>query len=193
MSQEVNDERDAIVAVKAAGRYPVLVVWAPAGAAGLRANASRVSKWQRDRFHAGARAGFGLTLKPPAGARISWPSGPQTCAILRRSVRNDCGGSRQQHLIAGFVPLPWQADRQRGDRSFNGRPHEGCLNTHWFESIDDAKEKVDAWSWDYDEHRPHRSLAVCQRGNTRGKWKQAPQSHTTRFLVLRPGQWQVHR
>ena len=42
--------------------------------------------------------------------------------------------------------------------SFNGRFREECLNSHWFESIDDASEKIDAWRWDYNENRPHRSL-----------------------------------
>jgi putative transposase len=42
--------------------------------------------------------------------------------------------------------------------SFNGRFREECLNAHWLESIEDAKEKIDAWRWDYNEHRPHRSL-----------------------------------
>jgi putative transposase len=42
--------------------------------------------------------------------------------------------------------------------SFNGRFREECLNTHWFESIEDAKEKIDGWRWDYNERRPHRSL-----------------------------------
>jgi len=42
--------------------------------------------------------------------------------------------------------------------SFNGRFREECLNTHWFDSIDDAKEKIDHWRWDYNERRPHRSL-----------------------------------
>jgi len=42
--------------------------------------------------------------------------------------------------------------------SFNGRFREGCLNTHWFHSLDDAKAKIDGWRWDYNERRPHRSL-----------------------------------
>jgi putative transposase len=42
--------------------------------------------------------------------------------------------------------------------SFNGRFRDECLNTHWFESLEDAKTKIDAWRWDYNEHRPHRSL-----------------------------------
>ena len=43
-------------------------------------------------------------------------------------------------------------------KSFNGKFREECLNAHWFESVEDAKEKIDAWRWDYNEHRPHRSL-----------------------------------
>jgi len=42
--------------------------------------------------------------------------------------------------------------------SFNGRFREECLNSHWFESIDDASQKIDAWRWDYNENRPHLSL-----------------------------------
>jgi len=42
--------------------------------------------------------------------------------------------------------------------SFNGRLRDECLNEHWFESLANAKEKIDAWRWDYNEHRPHRSL-----------------------------------
>jgi len=42
--------------------------------------------------------------------------------------------------------------------SFNGRFRDECLNAHWFESLADAQEKIDAWRWDYNENRPHRSL-----------------------------------
>ncbi len=42
--------------------------------------------------------------------------------------------------------------------SFNGRFREERLNTHWFDSINDAKEKIDHWKWGYNERRPHRSL-----------------------------------
>ena len=42
--------------------------------------------------------------------------------------------------------------------SFNGRFREECLNVHWFASLEDAKVKIDAFRWDYNEHRPHRAL-----------------------------------
>ena len=47
--------------------------------------------------------------------------------------------------------------------SFNGRFREECLNAHWFESKEDAKEKIDAWRWEYNENRPHRSLRGAAR------------------------------
>ena len=42
--------------------------------------------------------------------------------------------------------------------SFNGRFREECLNVHWFASLEDAQQKIDAFRWDYNEHRPHRAL-----------------------------------
>ena len=42
--------------------------------------------------------------------------------------------------------------------SFNGRFREDCLNAHWFASLEDAQQKIDAFRWDYNEHHPHRSL-----------------------------------
>jgi len=42
--------------------------------------------------------------------------------------------------------------------SFNGRLRDECLNVHQFTSIDDAKEKIEAWRVDYNQRRPHGSL-----------------------------------
>ena len=42
--------------------------------------------------------------------------------------------------------------------SFNGRFREECLNIHWFASLEDAQEKIDAFRWDYNENHPHRAL-----------------------------------
>lgn len=42
--------------------------------------------------------------------------------------------------------------------SFNGRFREECLNVHWFASLEDAQQKIDAFRWDYNEHHPHRAL-----------------------------------
>lgn len=42
--------------------------------------------------------------------------------------------------------------------TFNGSLRDECLNVHWFESIDDAKEIIEAWRRDYNETRPHMAL-----------------------------------
>ena len=42
--------------------------------------------------------------------------------------------------------------------SFNGSFRDECLNTHWFMSLEDAREKIEAWRVDYNEFRPHSSL-----------------------------------
>jgi len=42
--------------------------------------------------------------------------------------------------------------------SFNGRFRQECLNQHWFLSLKDAEEKIQAWREDYNKCRPHSSL-----------------------------------
>ena len=42
--------------------------------------------------------------------------------------------------------------------SFNGSFRDECLNTNWFISLDDAKQKIEAWRIEYNESRPHSSL-----------------------------------
>jgi putative transposase len=42
--------------------------------------------------------------------------------------------------------------------SFNGRFRDECLNAHWFATIADARQKIEAWRQDYNDDRPHSSL-----------------------------------
>jgi putative transposase len=42
--------------------------------------------------------------------------------------------------------------------SFNGRVREECLNQHWFEGVEHARELCEAWREDYNTIRPHSSL-----------------------------------
>ncbi len=41
--------------------------------------------------------------------------------------------------------------------SFNGRCRDECLNSHGFESLEDARRKIEAWRIDYNGYRPHSS------------------------------------
>jgi putative transposase len=42
--------------------------------------------------------------------------------------------------------------------AFNGRLRAECLNAHWFLSLADAAEKLEAWRRDYNERRPHGAI-----------------------------------
>ena len=42
--------------------------------------------------------------------------------------------------------------------SFNGKMRDECLNEHWFVSLGEARETIQAWRRDYNEVRPHSSL-----------------------------------
>ena len=42
--------------------------------------------------------------------------------------------------------------------SFNGSVRTECLNENWVLALEDAKEKIEAWRCDYNDHRPHSAL-----------------------------------
>ena len=42
--------------------------------------------------------------------------------------------------------------------AFNSKLRAECLNAHWFMSLADAREKLDAWRRDYNEVRPHSAI-----------------------------------
>jgi putative transposase len=42
--------------------------------------------------------------------------------------------------------------------SFNGTLRAECLDVHWFATLTEAKQVIEAWRREYNESRPHRSL-----------------------------------
>jgi putative transposase len=42
--------------------------------------------------------------------------------------------------------------------SFNGRFRDECLNQHWFASVEEVRQTVEAWRIEYNTERPHRAL-----------------------------------
>ena len=42
--------------------------------------------------------------------------------------------------------------------SFNGRLRDECLNAHWFQTLADARQKIEGWREEYNQERPHSSL-----------------------------------
>ncbi len=68
--------------------------------------------------------------------------------------------------------------------SFNGKMRDECLNEHWFRSLAEARETIEAWRRDYNEVRPHSAL-----GN------RTPQEFTARGAALRSptAPYELHR
>ncbi|KAA5546359.1 IS3 family transposase [Roseiconus nitratireducens] len=48
--------------------------------------------------------------------------------------------------------------------SFNGSLRDECLNENWFLSLEDAREKIETWRRDYNQHRPHSALGNLAPG-----------------------------
>ena len=42
--------------------------------------------------------------------------------------------------------------------SFNGTLRSECLDAHWFATLEEAKQIIEAWRREYNESRPHRAL-----------------------------------
>ena len=42
--------------------------------------------------------------------------------------------------------------------SFNGTLRSECLDAHWFVTLAEAKQVIEAWRQEYNESRPHRAL-----------------------------------
>jgi putative transposase len=58
--------------------------------------------------------------------------------------------------------------------SFNGRFRDECLNANWFENLTDARRKIEAWRVDYNEARPHSSLAYRTPEEFARQWTPSP-------------------
>jgi putative transposase len=42
--------------------------------------------------------------------------------------------------------------------AFNGRVRAECLSAHWFQTLDDARSKMEDWRRYYNEERPHGAI-----------------------------------
>jgi putative transposase len=58
--------------------------------------------------------------------------------------------------------------------SFNGRFRDECLNANWFENLADARRKIEAWRLDYNQARPHSSLAYRTPEEFARTWAPSP-------------------
>lgn len=93
----------------------------------------------------------------------------QVCATVGypKTIRVDQGSefiSRDLDLwaYANNVTLDFSRPGKPTDNAFieafNGRLRAECLNAHWFLTLADAREKLEAWRRDYNEVRPHGAI-----------------------------------
>ena len=84
-------------------------------------------------------------------ARIITDNGPEfTSKVLDRWAYEHC-------VELQFIQ-PGKPVQNAFVESFNGTFRNECLNEHWFISLQEAKELIEAWRVDYNTERPHSSL-----------------------------------
>ena len=63
-----------------------------------------------------------------------------------------------QHHVRIDFSRPGKPTDHAHVESFNATLRRECLNVHWFESLREARERIEAWRREYNESRPHRAL-----------------------------------
>ena len=103
----------------------------------------------------------------PLGKRIKEIAETRVRYGYPKTIRLDNGPefiSRELDLWAFMhdVTLDFSRPGKPTDNAFieslNGKFRAECLNVHWFLSLDEAREKCEAWRRDYNEVRPHSAI-----------------------------------
>ena len=68
----------------------------------------------------------------------------------------------QPSILSPAIPADRDTKASMPDNAFaeafNGRVRAECLNAHWFLTLADAREKLEAWRKCYNEDRPHGAI-----------------------------------
>ena len=82
--------------------------------------------------------------------------------LPRLQYRHDQRVSDQLRRHAGAVTLDFSRPGKPTDNAFaeafNSRVRAECMNAHWFLTLADAREKLEAWRRYYNEDRPHGAI-----------------------------------
>jgi putative transposase len=93
-----------------------------------------------------------LRLLGDRPARIQVDNGPEFISMVLDRYA-------YEHGITLDYSRPGRPTDNPFIESFNGSLRDECLNTHWFLSPADARDKIESWRTDYNHFRPHSSLA----------------------------------
>jgi putative transposase len=63
-----------------------------------------------------------------------------------------------QHGVQLEFSRPGKPTDNAFAESFNGRFRDECLDHHWFVSLEEVRQTVEAWRIEYNTERPHRAL-----------------------------------
>jgi putative transposase len=80
----------------------------------------------------------------------------------------------EQHGVPLIYIQPGKPVQNSYIESFNGRFRDECLNANWFENLADARRKIEAWREDYNQARPHSSLAYRTPAEFARAWTPSP-------------------
>ena len=85
---------------------------------------------------------------------------PKTIRVDQGSefVSRDLDLWAYQHAVELDFSRPGKSTDNAFIEAFNGRFRAECLNAHWFLSLADAQEKMEAWRRHYNEDRPHGAI-----------------------------------
>ena len=103
---------------------------------------------------------IGMLRKAEIGLKRS---SRRTCSSLSSILRPPTwvsNRSRRSCLVSSLWRL--QTPRTPPDNAyietFNGSLRDECLNLHWFDTIAEARQLIEAWRIDYNVSRPHMAL-----------------------------------
>ena len=107
-----------------------------------------------------------------------------------RAVRTDNGPEftsrafiawTQQHGITHLLIEPGRPMQNGYIESFNGKFRDECLDEHWFTSLAQARDVINAWRRDYNEVRPHSSCGRIPPAQFAANHRTQTQQHQVPF------------